>query len=95
MIALQDQVADGVADVHPAAGPAGSVVDLFCGAGGLSHGFRLEGFNIVAGIDIDQKCKYPFEANNAAPFLLEDVAKIDSAALNARFLCLRAGWAER
>lgn len=64
----------------------GSVIDLFCGAGGLSHGFKLEGFDIVAGVDIDDKCRFPFEHNNGAPFLLEDVAKIDAAALNRRFL---------
>lgn len=64
---------------------AGSVIDLFCGAGGLSHGFKLEGFNVVAGVDIDDKCRFPFERNNDAPFLLEDVATIDATALNARF----------
>ena len=31
---------------------SGSVIDLFCGAGGLSHGFKLEGFDVVAGVDI-------------------------------------------
>ena len=30
-----------------------SVLDLFCGAGGLSEGFRQAGFSIVAGIDHD------------------------------------------
>lgn len=64
---------------------AGSVIDLFCGAGGLSHGFKLEGFDVVAGVDIDDKCRFPFERNNDAPFLLEDVATIDATALNARF----------
>jgi len=63
----------------------GSVVDLFCGAGGLSHGFKLEGFNIAAGFDIDAKCKYPFEKNNEAPFYLEDICKIDADRLNANF----------
>lgn len=64
----------------------GSVIDLFCGAGGLSHGFKLEGFDIAAGIDFDAKCRYPFELNNDAPFLLEDVAEIDSANLASRFV---------
>ena len=31
-----------------------SVVDVFCGAGGLSSGFLQEGFTIKAGIDIDK-----------------------------------------
>lgn len=63
----------------------GSVIDLFCGAGGLSHGFKLEGFDVVAGVDIDEKCRFPFERNNDAPFLLEDVASIDASSLNERF----------
>jgi DNA (cytosine-5)-methyltransferase 1 len=64
----------------------GSVIDLFCGAGGLSHGFKLEGFEVVAGVDIDAKCRFPFEQNNDAPFLLENVAEIDAATLSERFL---------
>lgn len=54
-----------------------SVVDLFCGAGGLTHGFLLEGLNVVAGIDSDPTCKYPYEINNLpAKFHKRDVAKI-------------------
>lgn len=34
-----------------------SVIDLFCGCGGLSEGFKLAGFNIVGGIDFNQKPK--------------------------------------
>lgn len=64
----------------------GSVIDLFCGAGGLSHGFKLERFHVVAGIDFDAKCRYPFERNNEAPFLLKDVAEIDAADLASRFV---------
>ncbi|MER8859962.1 DNA cytosine methyltransferase [Mesorhizobium sp. M0757] len=64
----------------------GSVIDLFCGAGGLSHGFKLEGFDVVAGVDIDEKCRFPFERNNDAPFLLEDVGTIDADALGERFV---------
>ena len=29
-----------------------NVIDLFCGAGGLSYGFKLAGFNIVGGVEI-------------------------------------------
>ncbi len=64
----------------------GSVVDLFCGAGGLSHGFKLEGFDIAAGFDIDEKCKFPFEENNGAPFRPVDVSRICPKKLNAEFL---------
>jgi len=41
-----------------------SVVDVFCGAGGLTHGFVLEGFRVLAGIDADIACKYAYETNN-------------------------------
>ena len=62
-----------------------SVVDLFCGAGALTHGFVLEGFNVVAGLDADDVCKYAYEANNAgARFIhekLEDVTAEDISAL--------------
>jgi len=62
-----------------------SVVDLFCGAGALTHGFILEGFDVVAGLDADESCKYAYEANNAgARFIhekLEDVTAKEIAAL--------------
>jgi DNA (cytosine-5)-methyltransferase 1 len=63
-----------------------AVVDLFCGAGGLSHGFHLEGFNVVAGIDIDEECRYPFEHNNNALFLRRDVANLKASEINALFV---------
>ena len=30
-----------------------SVLDVFCGAGGFSEGFRQAGFRIAAGTDVD------------------------------------------
>ena len=64
----------------------GSVADLFCGAGGLSHGFKLEGVEIAAGFDIDKKCKFPYETNNEAPFRAVDVSRICPNELNSEFL---------
>lgn len=32
---------------------AKSAIDLFCGAGGLSEGFRQAGFHVLAGNDLD------------------------------------------
>jgi len=63
----------------------GSVVDLFCGAGGLSHGFFLEGFTIAAGIDIDERCRFPFEQNNKSNFICQDVSKLDGDEVNDLF----------
>jgi DNA (cytosine-5)-methyltransferase 1 len=41
-----------------------SVIDLFCGVGGLTHGFVKEGFKVVAGVDCDKACRYAYETNN-------------------------------
>ena len=38
-----------------------SLIDLFCGVGGLTHGFVQENFKIDAGIDFDATCKFAFE----------------------------------
>lgn len=58
-----------------------TVIDLFCGAGALTHGFIFEGFNVVAGLDADKSCKYAYEANNSgATFIekkIEDVEAVD------------------
>ena len=61
----------------PLGGCAGAVVDLFCGAGALSHGFLQEGFLIERGYDIDESCRFPFEENNHAPFVRQDVRALD------------------
>ena len=50
------------------------VVDLFCGIGGLSHGFLKEGFDVIAGIDSDRSCRYAYETNIKAKFIEADVA---------------------
>lgn len=63
----------------------GSVIDLFCGAGGLSHGFYLEGYRIAAGFDVDETCRYPFETNNRAPFVRRRVEDLTAADLAAEF----------
>lgn len=66
------------------------VIDLFCGIGGLSHGFVKEDFKVVAGIDIDKSCKYPFEANNNSVFILKsvsDISKKDIAPLFEKAEC--------
>lgn len=62
-----------------------SVVDLFCGIGGLSHGFVTEGFPVAAGIDIDETCKYAFETNNNSKFITKSVTDISSKDIKAIF----------
>jgi len=61
--------------------PEISAVDLFCGAGGLSVGLQAAGVSVVAGVDIEPSCAYPFETNIEAPFLLMDVRKLTAAHL--------------
>ncbi|TAJ53020.1 MAG: DNA cytosine methyltransferase [Nevskiaceae bacterium] len=59
-------------------------VDLFCGVGGLSYGLGAEGVRVVAGIDVDPACQYPYEANHeGAKFLLRDIATVNGEELNA------------
>lgn len=41
-----------------------TVIDLFAGAGGLTHGFFLERFRVVAGIEANKTFKYAYEKNN-------------------------------
>ena len=54
-----------------------NVLDLFCGAGGLSCGFERAGFNIVLGIDNDKKALETFEANhNGAKSICGDITEI-------------------
>ena len=52
------------------------MVDVFCGAGGLSHGFLLEGFEVRAGIDIDGACRHAYERNNGARFIHRNVEDV-------------------
>lgn len=66
------------------AGPP-SVVDLFCGAGGLAHGFKLEGYDIAAGVDIEGCCKHAFEHNNGGVFYEQDVRLLSAEMLNGFF----------
>ena len=60
-------------------------VDLFCGAGGLTHGLIAKGIEVVAGIDVDETCRHPFEFNNAARFINEDVGRLTPKRLNDLF----------
>src|SRR5688572_24096287 len=66
----------------PAPGLHGvKVIDLFSGIGGLTHGFVREGFEVVAGVDIDGDCKYGYETNNDATFLQKDISTVTAAEL--------------
>lgn len=60
---LGELLARHVANAEPPPGPTYSVVDLFCGAGGLSEGFRQAGFAIAAGSDSDPDAMATYARN--------------------------------
>ena len=66
--------------------PLGSVVDLFCGAGGLTHGLRLENFRVTAGVDVDHQCRYAYEHNNNAKFIHRDIDDLTADELVSFFV---------
>lgn len=61
------------------------VVDLFCGVGGLSQGFVLEGLKVSAGIDLDPACEFAYESNNNGKFVKADISNISGEELNKLF----------
>ena len=54
-----------------------SVVDLFCGIGGLTKGLEFAGLDVIAGVDIDESCRYAYEVNNKSKFIQGDVSSVD------------------
>ena len=62
-----------------------SVVDLFCGIGGLTHAFISEQFSVSAGVDFDKTCSYAYEKNNNANFLHKDITQLTATELNTLF----------
>lgn len=56
--------------------PTIKAVDLFCGAGGLTHGLMRSGIDVIAGYDIEESCRFAFEHNNKAKFINRDVTEL-------------------
>lgn len=55
-----------------------NVLDLFCGAGGLSCGFEQAGFNILLGVDNDEMALKTYLANHKfAKVIKGDITSID------------------
>lgn len=48
-------------------------IDLFCGAGGVTCGFKKAGINMRVGIDCDLAFKQTYEKNNNVSFLCADI----------------------
>ncbi|MFT5084634.1 MAG: DNA (cytosine-5)-methyltransferase 1 [Lentisphaeria bacterium] len=77
--------------------PTIACVDLFCGAGGLTHGLLQGGVDVRAGIDIDPASKYPYEENNNSLFLEKNIKHLSATEIKSYFegadYCLLAGCA--
>lgn len=54
-----------------------NAVDIFCGAGGLTHGLQKSGIKVKLGIDIDPACKFPFSTNNKTTFLQKSIENVE------------------
>ena len=61
-------------------------VDLFCGVGGLTRGLLDAGIQVVAGYDIAQECRYPYEYNNRpAAFQKKSVSDVTVEELSSLY----------
>jgi len=54
-----------------------SVIDLFCGIGGLSYGLKKAGISVIAGVDLDALCRFAYVQNVQAEFVLKDISKVN------------------
>lgn len=76
---------------HSRQGDAGgsrdiACVDLFCGAGGLTHGLIDSGLRVTAGVDSDGACKHPYTANHEGiAFHQSDVAQLTPSDVESWF----------
>lgn len=53
-----------------------TIVDLFCGAGGMSLGFEDAGFNVVLGVDFNSWACRTFAANVPAQVVVKNIEQI-------------------
>jgi DNA (cytosine-5)-methyltransferase 1 len=63
-----------------------SAVDLFCGAGGLTHGLIQAGIRVEAGLDIDSQAEHAYRQNNpGVAFICCDIANQDARIIESLF----------
>jgi len=60
-------------------------IDLFCGLGGLTHGLIRSGIRVVAGIDLDPACRFPYEKNNDSVFVEKDVRDLTGSEIRSHW----------
>lgn len=70
-----------------------TAIDLFCGAGGLSTGLEWAGFDVLLGIDNDQKAAETYQMNHDSEVVCGDVSEItpDSISVDISEVDLVAG----
>lgn len=54
-----------------------TLIDLFCGAGCFSEGFKRAGFKVIAGVDIWPVAIESFNANNSGLGICSDIQALD------------------
>lgn len=60
-------------------------IDYFCGVGGMTHGLRQAGIEVMAGIDNDATCRETYEANNPhSEFIEADIRTLSERELSTR-----------
>jgi DNA (cytosine-5)-methyltransferase 1 len=52
-----------------------TALDLFCGCGGMSHGFELAGFDVLLGVDIEKHAMNTWAHNHKGKPILGDITK--------------------
>ena len=62
-----------------------AAIDLFCGIGGLTYGLSKSGINVVAGIDLDESCKFAYERNNHGIFIHKSVNEVTREEIDELF----------
>jgi DNA (cytosine-5)-methyltransferase 1 len=62
-----------------------SAIDLFCGIGGLSYGLERAGIPVLAGVDSDPSCRFAYEQNVQAEFVLQDISKVQGEEINRKY----------
>jgi DNA (cytosine-5)-methyltransferase 1 len=67
-----------------------NLIDLFCGCGGFSRGFKDAGFNVMMGIDVWKDATITYQKNFPnAKVLEEDLSKIDGEKILSILKCKR------
>ena len=61
-------------------------IDFFCGGGGMTHGLRQAGIDVIAGVDFDVDAKETYELNNPGSiFINTDIKHLRSNYFEKKF----------